>query len=137
MRSRGETGSAAIEAVLVTPVILVLLALLIAGGRLTTDRAALRGVAREAGRIAVTASNPAEAVSLAEGRAVETASSYGLDPGAIQVTVDPGTFERGTEVVVTATYSADLSALPSFGLIPDSARLAVRHVEPIDRYISR
>lgn len=125
------------EALLIAPVLLVLLALLMAGGTVTSNQAALRGVAREAARVAVAAPDADRAVALGQARAVEVATGYGLDAARLAVTVAPGSFSRGGTVVVTTTYSADLSALPSFGLIPDSAQLTARHTEPIDLYISR
>lgn len=137
MRDTGERGTAAVEALLVAPVLLVLLALLMAGGEVTSDQAALRGVVREAGRIAVTARDAGQAVDLGRARAEEVAAGYGLDASRLRVTIAPGSFERGSTVLVTATYSVDLTALPSLGLIPGSARLTARHVEPIDLYISR
>jgi Flp pilus assembly protein TadG len=137
MMQRDQRGSAAVEAVLIAPVLLLLVALLMAGGKVTTDQAALQGVAREAGRIAVTAPDPASAVSLGRARAEAVAAGYGLDPSRLAVAIAPGAFSRGGQVLVTATYSVDLSALPSFGLIPQSTQLRARHIEPIDLYISR
>jgi Flp pilus assembly protein TadG len=137
MIPRDQRGTAAVEAVLIVPVLLVLLALLMAGGEITSDEAALQAVAREAGRIAVTAADPAAAISLGRARADEVATGYGLDPSRLAVTISPGSFARGSDILVTATYSADLSALPSLGLIPRTARLTAHHVEPIDLYISR
>ncbi len=55
MKTNREAGTASVEAVLVTPVLLLLLAVLMAGGKVTSDQAALRAVVREAGRVAVTA----------------------------------------------------------------------------------
>jgi Flp pilus assembly protein TadG len=132
-----ERGTAAVEALLIAPVLLVLLSLLMAGGEVTADQAALRGVVREAGRVAVTAPDPAQAVALGNARAEEVATGYGLDSARLALTIAPGSFERGGTVVVTATYFKDFGALPSFGLIPGSAQLSARHVEPIDLYISR
>ena len=137
MSTNREAGTATVEAVLVTPVILLLLAVLMAGGKVTSDQAAIRAVVREAGRVAVTASTPQEAISLGRARAGEVAASYGLDARVLGVSVDPGSFMRGTDVVVNATYAADLTAVPSLGLLPGSVRLEAGHAEPIDRYISR
>lgn len=137
MTARDERGTAAVEALLIAPVLLVLLAVLMAGGEITSDQAALRGIVRETGRIAVTAPDPDQAITLGRARADEVAAGYGLDASRLTVTIAPGSFRRGGTVVVTATYSEDFSALPSFGLIPGSAQLTARHVEPIDLYISR
>jgi len=132
-----ERGSAAVEALLVAPVLLVLVALLIAGGRLTSDQASLRSVARESARIAVTAATPGAASRLGEQRAFEVARGYGLDPSRLEVAVMPGAFARGGNVRVRVGYSVSLSDLPSLGLIPGSARLTADHLEPIDIHGSR
>jgi Flp pilus assembly protein TadG len=134
---RGERGAAAVEALLLAPVLLVLLALLIGGGRLVTQQAAIRGVAREAGRIAVAAPTASEAVDWGKARAEEVAAAYRLDPSRIRIAIDPGSFRRGSDVTVHVAYSARLSDLPALGLIPGSAELSASHVEPIDRYRSR
>lgn len=135
--TRDENGSAAVEALLVAPVLLLLMALLIGGGQLTSDQAALRAVAREAGRISVTAPSSNEAINLGRMRAIEVAAGYGLDPSRLRISVEPGSFERGGEVRVHVTYAVDLSDLPALGLLPNSSQLNATHAEPIDRYMSR
>jgi Flp pilus assembly protein TadG len=132
-----ERGQAAVEALVVAPVLLVLVALLIAGGRLTSNQASLRAVAREAGRIAVAAASSGEAIRLGEQRALEVARGYGLDLSRLEVAVMPGAFARGGDVRVRVGYSARLSDLPSLGLIPGGTRLTAGHVEPIDIHRSR
>lgn len=132
-----ERGSAAVEALLVAPVLLVLIALLVGGGQLVSDQAAVRAVAREAGRIAVTASTSSGAVELGTARAHEVAAGYGLDSAHLRVMVQPGSFVRGEEVTVHVAYGADLTGLPAFGLIPSSTELTADHVEPIDWHIGR
>ena len=132
-----QRGSAAIEAVLVAPVVLALVALLIGGGRVTSAQAAIASVAREAGRVAVTAPTPEQAVAWGQTRAREVAIGYRLDPARLRVSIVPGAFERGGDVSVEVTYSVGLSDLPSLGLIPGAASLRATHVEPIDAYISR
>ncbi len=133
----GERGSAAIEALLVAPVLLLLVALLVGGGRLASAQAAIRAVAREAGRSAVTAPSPMEAVELAKVRASDVAAGYTLDLSRLRISLDTGTFERGSHLRVRVTYKVELSSLPAMGLLPTSTQVSASHVEPIDRYISR
>lgn len=132
-----QRGSAAIEAVLVAPVVLALVALLIGGGRVTSAQAAIASVAREVGRVAVTAPSPEQAVAWGQVRAREVAAGYRLEPSRLRVSIRPGAFERGGDVFIEVTYSVGLSDLPSLGLIPGTASLTVTHVEPIDAHISR
>jgi hypothetical protein len=133
----GQRGSAAIEAVLVAPVVLVLVALLIGGGRVTSAQAALAAVAREAGRVAVTAPTPEQAVAWGQERARAVAAGYRLDATRLRVSIRPGAFERGGDVFIAVSYSVGLADLPSLGLVPGSASLRATHVEPIDAHISR
>ena len=135
--SKGERGSAAVEALLVAPVLLVLIALLVGGGQITSDQAAVRAVAREAGRVAVTAPSAIEAVELGRARASEIAAGYGLDSSDLRVSIGPGSFERGGDVQISVTYTVELSNLPALGLIPGTTQLTASHVEPIDRHMSR
>lgn len=134
---KGERGSAAVETVLIAPVLLLLLALLVGGGKLVSDQAAIRAVAREAGRVAVTGSSGDEAIRWGETRVREVAAGYGLDASGLDVRILPGSFRRGGNVTVRITYDVSLSDLPAFGLIPGRARLTATHVEPIDIYRSR
>jgi hypothetical protein len=135
--TRDERGVAAVEALLIAPVLLVLVALLVGGGQLTSDQAAIRAVAREAGRVSVTAQSPPEAIRLGQMRAADVAAGYGLDPSRLRLSIDPGAFPRGGEVHVQVTYAVDLSKLPALGLLPSSSELTATHTEPIDRYMSR
>lgn len=134
---KGERGSAAVEAVLIAPVLLLLLAVLVGGGKLVSDQAAIRAVAREAARVAVTAPSGDEAIRWGETSGREAAAGYGLDASGLEVTVLPGSFRRGGTVTVRVAYDVSLSHLPAFGLIPGRARLTASHVEPIDIYRSR
>lgn len=134
---KGMRGSAAVETVLIAPVLLLLLAVLVGGGELVSDQAAIRAIAREAGRVAVTASSGDEAIRWGETRGRETAAGYGLAASGLTVTVLPGSFRRGGNVTVRVAYDVSLSDLPAFGLIPGSARLTATHVEPIEIYRSR
>jgi Flp pilus assembly protein TadG len=134
---RRERGSAAVEVLLVAPVLLVLVALLVGGGQLASDQAAIRAVAREAGRISVTAPSPTEATELGQARAADVAAGYGLDPSNLRISIDVGSFDRGGEVRVDVIYTVHLSSLPALGVLPSSSQLSASHIEPIDRYISR
>ncbi len=132
-----QGGNAALELLLVAPVLLLVIAAVIGIGRVTAARAALAGVAREGARSAVSARNAAQAVTLGEASAQAAARGYGMDPSRLTVTVDPGGFARGGSVVVTATYRIPLADLPSFGVLPRELTLTARQAQPIDPFASR
>lgn len=132
-----QRGSAAVETVLLAPAVLLLATALVGGGRVLSDKAAVRAVAREAARAAVVASTPAEAVALGRAAGLRVASGYGLKPERLRVAVIPGAFRRGGALKARVSYSVSLLDLPSFGLLPARLQLGVVHVEPIDRHASR
>jgi Flp pilus assembly protein TadG len=136
-RGRDERGAAAIEMVLVAPALLLLVAVILGSGRFFSALSALDAVAREAGRSAVEAPDARGAVTLGRQAAMSAASAYGLAPGDLSVEVDPGSFARGGQVRVVATYRVRLAELPLIGAGIPAVTLRAVHLEPIDPYKSR
>ncbi len=136
-RFRDERGAAAIEMVLVAPALLLLLAVILGSGRLFSSRSALDAVAREAGRSAVEAPDAGQAIVLGRQAARTAASAYGLAPSDLSVRIEPGSFTRGGEIRVVATYRVHLADLPILGVGFPTVTLHAVHLEPIDLYKSR
>lgn len=134
---RREEGGATLEVVLLTPLLIVLLALIIGAGRLISIRSAVEAVAREAARSASQAPSADSAFDIANARANEVASEQTLDPSRLRVSADIGDFDRGSPMTVRVNYSVRLDDLPAFGLIPGSFELSASHVEIVERYKSR
>lgn len=137
MRLRREEGNAAIELVLVAPLLLGILAVLVAGGRILSTQSAIETVVREAARAGSQANDAEMAKFIADERAGTVASGLNLDPSRLSLDIDSGAFARGSPLVVHARYKAELSDLPGFGFLPGSFELSARHVELIERYKSR
>jgi len=110
---------------------------LIGVGRLTSTRAALAGLAREAARTAANATTPTQAIRTGHQRAHQVATGYQLDPDRLQVTVDPDGLARGGTLTVTASYQVPLDDLPTMGLLPSQLTLTAHQREPIDPHRSR
>lgn len=136
-RRRNERGTAAVEMVLVAPVLIVLLATVVGAGRIVSTKSAVLDVAREAARAASDAPDAATAVAVARERAAEVAAGLGLDPARIVITEDPGAFDRGAPFRVDVTYRVELGDLPGLGFVPGSFSVTATHTELIDRYKSR
>lgn len=136
-RFRSQSGSAAVELVLLAPVLLALLALVVGAGRVVMIRSAVESVVRESARSATQASNAEHALGIVESRAREVAAEMGLDQSNIVVRAEIGEFSRGEPMTVSASYLVQLSDLPAFGLIPGSFNLSARHVETVERHKSR
>ena len=138
-RSRGDDGSAALELVVLAPVLLGLLGLVIAAGRTTIAQASVDAAARDAARQASISLTPAAAQEAGQASAQAALRQDGLDCVPI-VVVDTSQFAipPGQPATVTATVSCTVSlaslALPG---LPGSARLHASFTSPLDIYRSR
>ena len=132
-----EQGSATVELLVVAIALLAFTGGLIGVGRLTSTRAALAGVVREAARAAANATTPTQAIRIGRQRAHQVAAGYQLNPDRLQVTVDPAGLLRGGTLTVTASYQVPLDDLPTMGLLPSQLTLTAHQQEPIDPHKSR
>jgi Flp pilus assembly protein TadG len=132
-----ERGTATVELLVVAIALLAFTGGLIGVGRLTSTRAALAGVAREAARAAANATTPTQAIRTGHQRAHQVAAGYQLNPDRLHITVEPAGLARGGTLTVTASYQVPLDDLPTLGLLPGQLTLAARQQEPIDPHKSR
>jgi Flp pilus assembly protein TadG len=137
MKVADERGTAAVELALLAPVFVVLLAVVVAAGRMVETKSALLSVAREAARAASEAPDAAAARNAALATAREVAAGLGLDPTRIAVDQDPGGFGRGEPYRVRVSYEVRLADLPGLGLLPGTFVLDAEHAELIDRFKSQ
>lgn len=137
MKRTRERGSAAVEMVLVAPVLIVLLAAIVGAGRIVTTKSAVLSVAREAARAASEAPDADTAMAVAQQRAAEVAANFGLDPSRVELHQSPGDFGRGAPYSVEVDYRVELGDLPALGFLPGSFVVSAHHTELTDRYKSR
>ena len=137
MRLRSERGTAAVELALLAPVLVVLMALVTAAGRMVETKSAVLSVAREAARIAAEAPNAVAAHDAAIATAQQAAEGLGLDPARLSIVQDPHGFARGSPYEVSVSYQVSMADLPGLGLLPGSVTLGAEHAELIDTYRSR
>ena len=125
----GETGSVAVELVILAPIIGILLLIVVAVGRVENARADIEGAARSAARDLSISRDPAAAVGRV--RASTAATLHVGTPGCQQFTFAP-TIET-TKVTVAVSCVADLqddNILP----LPGSMTLTADASEIIDTY---
>jgi hypothetical protein len=137
MKLLNERGSASVELALIAPSLLLLLAVMLAGGRLVQTKSALASVARETARAAAAETTLETALIVGESAGEQEASALGLDVGRLSILQDPGGFERGGSYAVTVSYQVRLSDLPGFGLFPSSLTVTSEQVETVERHKSR
>jgi len=137
MMLRNERGTAAVELALLAPVLLVLVAVVSAAGRMVETKSAVLSVAREAARAAAEAPNAAAAHDAAIVTAQQVAEGLGLDTARLSIVQDPHGFARGALYEVSVSYQVSMADLPGLGLLPGSVTLGAEHAELIDTYRSR
>lgn len=130
-RLRGERGAAALEFALLLPALLIILAVVMAAGRMWIVRSEILAVARQAAREAVLQPDAGSAASTAQSAGNTAAGDYHLNSG--QLTITPqGPFAPGAFYKVAVTYKVSFGDLPGFGFLPGSVTLSATGLEPID-----
>jgi Flp pilus assembly protein TadG len=133
LRLGGDAGSAALELALITPVLLALLLLVVALGRLGAARQDVDAVAAQAARAASIALSPAEARSAAQQAASAALAAGSLTCQALEVDVDTTSFRPGGQVAVDVACTVALGRVSDIGL-PGARVLRARAVEVVDTY---
>ena len=132
MNRHDDDGSVVLETVLLAPVLILLLAALIGGARVTLAHQHVDTAAAQAARAASTATSPAAATTLARSAARQAAGSEGLDCTSMGVSVDVSSFHPGGSVTVRVTCVADLgSGVPG---LSGHRRVSGTRSEVIDTY---
>jgi Flp pilus assembly protein TadG len=148
-RPRGDAGSAALELVVLAPVLLVLLALVIAAGRTSIAQSSVDAAARDAARQASLALSPAAAQQAGLASARQALQDDGLDCAAENVVVDTGVEDAGgadtgfglpagTPATVSATVSCTVPLSDLFlpGL-PGAHTMTATFSSPLDVFRER
>jgi TadE-like protein len=126
-------GSATIELVLATPMLVMLLLLAVAFGRLATARADVDGAARAAARAASVSRDPASAARAAHQAATATLGERRITCRHLTVATDTHQFAAGGWVAVDVTCTVGLTDLTLLRL-PGSRTIHTRFVEPLDAF---
>jgi Flp pilus assembly protein TadG len=129
-----------VEAMIALPVIVMVLLLGVAAGRVTVATAAVEAAARDAARQASITRSATEARAAATASAMASLHSQGQRCGSVHVGVDTSGF--GRPVGSPATVSADVSCtvpLSDLGLpgLPGSVVKRSRFTSPLDPYRGR
>ena len=130
-----ERGSAPVELVILTPVLILFLLLYFGFGRITRAEQLVDDAAAQAARAAtLDYANPGLASSAAQQAAAQSLFAGGLACSSDQVTVDTGNDRPGGSITVQLSCRADLSQAVAAGL-PGSVVLTASSTSPIDVYV--
>lgn len=128
-----ERGSATLELVLVTPVLLLMLLFVVFLGRLGEARNDVDRAARDAARAASIARSADDADVAGRNAARSTLESGGVSCRRLDVTVDASKFSVGGDVSATVTCTVDLADVAALK-VPGSETLTASFTEPVDVY---
>ncbi|WP_432976856.1 TadE/TadG family type IV pilus assembly protein [Dactylosporangium sp. CA-233914] len=139
-RCRGDRGSAAIEAAILAPVLLALIGLAIAGGRIQVAGGAIEAPAHDAARAASIARTEGQARTDAYRAASATLDQQGLHCSQLTVVVDTSGFAvpvgQPATVAASITCVVDLSDIVVDGL-PGSRTINATFVSVLDTFRTR
>ena len=135
----GERGSAVVEVVLLAPVLGMLLALIVVGGRLAMAHMAVQASASEAARTASLARTVGEAGSSAYAAAVSGLQAQKVNCLDVTVQVDTGGFAApvGTPASVAATVTCRVNLAGLLPAVPGSIVLSSTTSSPLDTFRER
>lgn len=134
-RARREAGSAAAELTLLTPLLVLLLAFVVALGRLADARLEVQSAARQAARTATIARDPAAAADQARAIARSALAGHGATCRQLTVRVATGAFAPGGHVTVRVACTVAMTDLTLLHL-PGAQTVTARFTSPIDVYRS-
>lgn len=124
---------AALELVILTPFIIVMLLLVVGFGRVERGRQLVDQAAQAASRAASLTNSPGDAQAAATKAATQTLGNGGLSCGHLNVIVDISRFYAGGQVTAHLSCAADLSQLAMAG-VPGSTTLKADSTSPLETY---
>lgn len=122
-----------LELAILAPLVIVMLLLVVAFGRVTHSRAMVDQAAAAAARAASLSRTPGEAVNAAATTAATTLADAGLSCAGSDVVTDTSGFGPGGQVTARVTCIVDLSQLVLAG-VPGRMTMTASSTSPIETY---
>lgn len=138
--AHGERGAVAVELVVIIPSLVLIIGLLVAGGRIWLARQAVEGAAASAARSASLARSPGEARAAADESARSNLDTQGVRCAPVSVSTDVAGFAvvTGAPASVTSSISCTVSladvAVPG---LPGSMTLTGTASSALDTFRTR
>jgi Flp pilus assembly protein TadG len=132
-RLAADAGSAALELVLITPMLVLVLMFIVFAGRLTQAKAVIEDAAHQAARAASIAVTQGTATAQAQQAATTALAGRGLTCQAFTVQVNLNGFRPGGTVTATVTCTTSLGDLTLLK-VPGSQTITASFTSVIDTY---
>lgn len=134
-RVRDQRGTAAIELVLIAPVLMVIMLFVVGLGRMAHARQQLESVAADSARAASLERNTHLSAGAAKAAAQRSLGEAGVSCTGLTVNVDLGSYKPGGQVRVTVSCTTRLSDVGLAGF-PGSKTFTASSTVPIETYRS-
>jgi Flp pilus assembly protein TadG len=131
-----ERGTAAIELVLMAPVLMVILLFVVGLGRMAHARQQLESVAADSARAASLERNTHQSAAAARAAAQQSLGEAGVSCTGLTVDVELGSYEPGGQVRVVVSCTTKLSDVGLAGF-PGRKTFTATSTVPIETYRSR
>lgn len=132
-RQRGERGTAAIELVLVAPVLIVIMLFVVGLGRMAHARQQIDAVAADSARAASLERNTAQSANAARVAAEASLGDAGVSCTELDVHVDLDNYQPGGQVRVLVSCKAKLGDVALAGF-PGTRKFTAEAVVPIESH---
>ena len=129
-----ETGSAAVELTLYTPVLILLLVVVVLFSRMTSAKADVIAAARDGARAASLNHDPASAARAARSTVRATLDAQHVACSGVTTEVDASKVEPGGAISVTVSCVISMQELTGFGLTPGNRTVTGRSTAVIDTF---
>lgn len=130
---RGERGTAALEMVILAPVLIVILLFVVGLGRMAHADQQVQAGAADAARAASLERNTGASDAAARQAAQDSLGQAGVSCTNLDVSVNLGSYEPGGQVSVTVKCTADLSSVAMAGF-PGSRVFTATSTVPIETW---
>ncbi len=131
--TRSERGSAAIELVLMAPVLMVILLFVVGLGRMAHARQQIESVAADSARAASLERNTSQSAAAAHAAAQRSLGEAGVSCTGLAVELDLGSYRPGGHVAVSVACTARLGDVALAGF-PGSRTFRATSTVPIETY---
>ena len=123
----------ALELAILTPVVIVMLLVVVAFGRVTQGRQLVDQAAAAAARAASLAPTPSQAATDARQAGLDTLAQAGMSCTGADISVDASAFRPGGQVTATVDCTTSLSAMAMTGL-PGQLSLHASSTSPLELF---
>jgi Flp pilus assembly protein TadG len=140
LRARGDCGSISLELAVLAPGLLLIVAILVAGGRIALAGQGVEAAASDAAREASIARSKTEATGNGESAAQQSLAQQGLHCTSTTVDIDTSGFNTppGTPATITATVTCVVRLTDAaFPGVPGARTITATAHSPLDTYRER